>query len=267
MSTRFSIVATAGLVLAAMSASSAPTSVPTDVTLVSYIAAISAHLDPRVAQTLGGINSTGRQLLALRSYVQSAAHLDERWSWSRQEIQAFEGSPQQRDLQQEIDRVGAAFAAANPGYELHVNPQVRSLEDQIDKWNRNPSVLAASAQIVLAAKAFVVTAGHAADPMESRRLAFERFLSSFTPATRPSIAAPGLSLHGQMRAADFQVYQRGRVVAGPSTASITKDWEASGWSAKLDAAVRTASSRFVGPQKLPPEPWHYNYVPKEAGTQ
>ena len=69
-----------------------------------------------------------------------------------------------------------------------------------------------------------------------------------------------------MRAVDFQVHQGGRVVAGPSTATIATDWVAAGWAARLDAAVRQASNRFVGPQASPPAPWHYTYVPPGAAT-
>ena len=100
--------------------------------LSSYVTSISAQLDPRVAQTLVQLDGTGRQLLALRSYLRSAPHLTERWSWTQEEIKAFEGSTEQRELQQEIDRVRTAFVAANPGFELYVNPQVRSLDAQVE---------------------------------------------------------------------------------------------------------------------------------------
>jgi len=82
-----------------------------------------------------------------------------------------------------------------------------------------------------------------------------------------AIAAPGLSPHGRMRAIDFQVHQGGRVVAGPSTPAIATDWEAGGWAAKLDAAVRAASNRFVGPLANPHEPWHYTYTPEAVAAQ
>jgi hypothetical protein len=39
-------------------------------------------------------------------------------SWSQEQIAAFEGSPEQRDLQLEIDRVRTAFVAGSPGFEL-----------------------------------------------------------------------------------------------------------------------------------------------------
>jgi hypothetical protein len=96
-------------------------------------------------------------------------------------------------------------------------------------------------------------------------MAFEAFLAAYKPVPTPTIAAPGLSLHGQMRAIDFQVHQGGRVVAGPSTATMATNWVAAGWAARLDAAVRAASNRFVGPQATPPAPWHYTYVPTAVG--
>ena len=95
-------------------------------------------------------------------------------------------------------------------------------------------------------------------------MALKTFLSGHRPVPTPTIAAPGLSLHGQMRAIDFQVHQGGQVVAGSSTATIATDWVAAGWAAKLDTAVRAASDRFVGPQAIPPAPWHYTYLLDEA---
>ena len=115
--------------------------------LPSYVTSISAQLDARVGQTLVQLVGTGRQLLALRSYLRSAPHLAERWSWTQDQIEAFEGSPKQRDLQQEIDRVRTAFVAANPGFELYVNSQVRSLDVQVEHWNSNKSVKAAAEEI------------------------------------------------------------------------------------------------------------------------
>ena len=230
--------------------------------LPSYVTSISAQLDPRVAETVVQLVGTGRQLLALRSYLRSAPHLAERWSWTQDQIEAFEGSPEQRDLQQEIDRVRTAFVAANPGFELYVNSQVRSLDVQVEHWNSNESVKAAAEEILAAAQALIGSPGFAANRPEQGQEALKAFLTRHRPVPTPTIAAPGLSLHGQMRAIDFQVHQGGRVVAGPSTATIATDWVAEGWATKLDAAVRAASDKFVGPQASPPAPWHYTYVPE-----
>jgi hypothetical protein len=63
------------------------------------------------------------------------------------------------------------------------------------------------------------------------------------------------------------VHRDGQVVAGPKTATIPQDWDQSGWTARLDAAVRAASNRFVGPLATPREPWHYTYTPDAVAAQ
>lgn len=262
MTPRVWIAPIAALLPALAAVGLARTAAPDNDPLPSYVTSIGAQLDPRVAQTLARLDGTGRQLLALRSYLRSASHLAERWSWTQEQIEAFEGSAEQRDLQLEIDRVRAAFVAANPGFELYVNSQVRSLDVQIEHWNSNESVKAAADEILVSAQALIASPEFPADRPEQARQALQTFLSGHRPVPTPTIAAPGLSLHGQMRAIDFQVHQGGRGVAGPSTATIATDWAAAGWAAKLDAAVRGASSRFIGPQASPPAPWHYTYVPE-----
>jgi hypothetical protein len=232
-----------------------------DTALDRYVAAIALQQDARVTEALARTDGTGRQLLALRSYVRSASHLAERWSWTQEEIEAFEGSPEQRDLQLEISRVRAAFVAANPGYELYVNSQVRSLDVQIEHWNHNESVAAAADEILAAAKALITSPGFPADRPERAREALKAFLAGHTPVPTPTIAAPGLSLHGKMRAVDFQVHQGGRIVAGASTSAIPAEWEAAGWAAKLDVAVHAGSNKLIGPLASPSAPWHYTYVP------
>ena len=266
--TRASIATIAALLPALTVFGLARAAAPDTDPLSSYVTSISSQLDPRVAPTLGQLVGTGRQLLALLSYLRSASHLAERWSWTQEQIEAFAGSPEQRDLQQEIERVRTAFIAANPGFELYVNSEVRSLDVQIEHWNSNESVKAAADEILVAAQALIASPDFPpTDRPEQAREALKAFLSGYRPVPTPTIAAPGLSLHGQMRAVDFQVHQAGRVVAGPSTATIATDWAAAGWAAKLDAAVREASDRFVGPQASPPAPWHYTYVPEAAARE
>ena len=45
------------------------------------------------------------------------------------------------------------------------------------------------------------------------------------------------------------------------------EWDEAGWAAKLDAAVRAAGQRFVGPLASPREPWHYTYSPETVAAQ
>jgi hypothetical protein len=70
-----------------------------------------------------------------------------------------------------------------------------------------------------------------------------------------------------MRAVDSQVHQGDRIVAGPMTATIATDWDATGWASRLDAAVRAASRRFIGPLATPREPWHYTFSPESVAAQ
>jgi hypothetical protein len=95
---------------------------------------------------------------------------------------------------------------------------------------------------------------------------FERRLVAAVPEQPVPLAVPGLSPHGQMRAVDFQVHRAGAVVAGPSAATIGEVWDGEGWAQRLDAAVRAASCRFVGPLAAPREPWHYTYEPTAVAT-
>ena len=150
------------------------------------------------------------------------------------------------------------FERANPGYELFVNPQVRSLDIQLVNWNRNESVAAASTRLLQDAVAHL---GAVVGDTATREASLAAFLKSYTPEPIPTVAAPGLSPHGQMRAIDFQVHRGAEIVAGPDTQSIVSQWDQGGWSARLDSAVREASRKFIGPLASPREPWHYTYTP------
>ncbi len=218
---------------------------------------IAAKTDARVAAVLPRIEGTGSKLLALRSYLRSGCHLAERWSWTQDQIAAYAGSTEQDQLNAEIQRVREKFEQSNPGFQLFVNPQVRSLDIQLADWNRNESVAAASARLLQDAVAHLGTA--ATNALRGTPM-LESFLKSYAPVPTPAVAAPGLSPHGQARAIDFQVHRGGEIVAGPDTPTIGTVWEQGGWAARLDLAVREAGSRFVGPLVSPHEPWHYSYT-------
>jgi hypothetical protein len=239
----------------------------TDPILDDSVRAIASDLDGRVSAVLELIDGTGRRLLALRSYLRGREHLAERWSWTQDQITAFEGSPEHRALQAEVERVREAFARENPGFELWVNPQVRSLDRQLDSWNGNESVQAAAEELLAAVRERLRALEPATGRSDRRNAALAKLLIEHTPNPTPTVAAPGLSPHGQMRAIDFQVHKDGQVVAGPTTATISEEWDEAGWTARLDAAVREASNRFVGPLATPREPWHYTYTPNAVAAQ
>jgi hypothetical protein len=263
----FAVSALVGLSLPASARDTVQTGPAATIVLDDHIAQLAARQDPRVAEALARIDGTGRRLLALRSYLRSHDRLAEQWSWTQEQIHAFEGSPEHRDLLSEIERVRALFSRDNPGFELWVNPQVRSLDRQIESWNGNESVGAAAERIVTDALEFVGRADFLAAQAERARHTLESFLVAYRPVPTPTVAAPGLSPHGQMRAVDFQVHQGDRIIAGPRTATIAMDWDETGWSSRLDSAVRAASHRFIGPLATPHEPWHYTYAPESVAAQ
>jgi hypothetical protein len=251
----------------AVAASAPATAAPATDALAPVVARIVAEQDPRVGEALARMDGDGRRLLALRSYLRSRNHLAERWSWTAEQVAAYQSTPEHTELQAEIERVRAAFALDNPGFELWVNPQVRNLDIQLQNWNRNDSVAAAADALLVAAQAFAESPAFEHANMDESMRSLEQFLLGHVPTPTPTIAAPGLSPHGQLRAIDFQVHREGAVVAGTRTATIAQEWDGAGWTQKLEAAVRAASSRFVGPLASPREPWHYTYAPDAVAAQ
>lgn len=212
----------------------APGRTSADDLVAAHLAVLHDTQDARVAAALDRIESLGPRLLAARSYLRSAARLPERWSWTQEQIDAYPGSPAQVALDAEIARVREIFEAGNPGYTLFVNPQVRSLDIQLQRWNENRSVADAGNHLLETLRAIVGTEG---------------------------FPAPGLSPHGQMHAVDFQVRQGALTIAGPGTSQVQTVWVDQGWRDRLESAVRRASDKFRGPLQNPDEPWQYDYHP------
>ena len=183
---------------------------------------------------------------------------DSRWAWSRERIEAYGKSAEYAAALAELEKVRKAFEAANPGYTLRVNTQVRSLDEQLSKWNEADPVARAGEELLARAREEVAGSsyGEGAEASDVRR--FESFLRGATTRATPTLAVPGLSPHGQARAFDFQVMRGGQLVAGPSSPSA---WDTAGWTTKLQEAVGSASVKFSGPLASPREPWHYDYRP------
>lgn len=226
-----------------------------------YLGALRAGLDSRVVEALGAIEGTGRQLLAARSYVRNEALLDERWSWNDAQIAAYEGSPEKLHLDAAVMRVRCIFESANSGHTLFVNDVVRSLDRQVEKWNRSETIKRSADYMLETFRAEVATRTFPRASSPEGVSAFRNLLVTFKPIPTPSLAAPGLSLHGRMRAVDFQVMAGDRLVAGTDPTTVVDTWETSGWKAKLQSAIKEANAGFVGPLKNPDEPWHYDFRP------
>ncbi|MGB3502663.1 MAG: hypothetical protein WBA44_13645 [Mesorhizobium sp.] len=236
--------------LLAMIASSAQAETPVE--------ALSADIAPRAREVLTQIPDNGRKLLALRSYLRSHGSINKRWSWTQAEIDAYLKSDPYVTAMAAVAAVIKAFEVKNPGHTLRVNTDIRSLDEQIGKWNSNGSVSAAGAALDGAYKTWI-----AGNPKANAE-ALGAFLKGWQPGTTVMLAAPGLTAHGRGEAFDFQVLKDGKVVAGADSGSISGQWRDGGWSARLQEAVKLSTMPFDGPLKDPDEPWHYDYNPPAA---
>jgi hypothetical protein len=218
-------------------------------------------LPPPALDALSQIAGSDRRLLALRAYLRAGDALSERWSWSQAQQSAYAGTAEGRAASFELDAVVAAFAAANPGFTLRVNRRPRSLEAQITSWNENASVGAAAAAC---ASALERRFGAGRAPRSAMEL--QKALIDWQSDSSATLAAPGLSAHGQARAFDFQIERGGELIAGTDAASARSQWDAAGWTQKLQAAVNSAGNHFTGPLQSPYEPWHYALSTHRAAT-
>lgn len=227
--------------------------------LEQYLDRATATLPVHAVETLTKIEGTPRRLLAARSYLRAGEGLGTRWSWSAEEIRAHMKSAEYRALIAETEQVRRRFEAQNPGYTLYANTEARSLELQITRYNTNKSVERAANHLQKSALAEVFRPEYdsPADAKSVER--FKKFLTGWRPPTAAALAAPGISRHGQLRAIDFQIMKDGAIVAPTETATVKRNWDAPGWTEKLQAAM--SGSRFRGPLRSPYEPWHYEYNP------
>ena len=225
-----------------------------------YLLAVTHDLPSVASEALQRIDSKPRQLLAVRGYLRADQQLISRWSWSAEEIRAYESSQEYRDLLAEIAAVRARFEAANPGYSLYANTTARSLDLQLQRWNSNASVGVIAERLQEAAVRELSAKSYPAIPDARATVRFANFLRQWRPVPSAApLAVPGLSLHGRSRAIDFQITQNERIIAPTEVAKVRSVWERQGWASRLAAAMR--DSRFVGPLQSPNEPWHYEYAP------
>jgi hypothetical protein len=256
---RFHVVVSIALMLAPLRLVAEPVAGTSEQRLEQYLDRVAATLPEHTAETLAKIEGTPRRLLAARSYLRAGEDLRSRWSWSAEEIRAHTQSAEYRALIDEAAAVRRRFEAQNPGYTLYANTEARSLELQVTRYNSNKSVERAATQLHKSALAEVHRPkyGSAAEAESVAR--FKKFLTGWRPPTAAALAAPGISRHGQLRAIDFQIMKNGAIVAPTETATVKRNWDAPGWTEKLQAAM--SGSKFRGPLRSPYEPWHYEYDP------
>jgi hypothetical protein len=227
--------------------------------LEEYRRASAVALPPSTRETLNRVEGVPRQVLALRSYLRAGEEVARRWSWSEEQIRAFADTSEYRQLLAEVREIKDRFETANPGYTLYANTEVRSLDVQLERWNRNASVEAVATAIERAALKELASGAYPAQPDAKSSQRFAKFLRDWHPPHAAPLAAPGLSKHGQLRAVDFAIFKDGRLVARADILSAQRVWDKQGWSEKLKQA--TLNTKFEGPLLTPYEPWHYEYKP------
>jgi len=219
-----------------------------------YLKMVAMSSQPKIQEALRMIGKPALQLLALRRYLRKTRGLDGQWVWSHEQIKSYEASPQFTRARQEIEKVRKQFENLNPGYSLGVSP-IRDLNRQVALWNGNQTVHMAADDLMRKCLQEIDNYPDARDKNDSDR--FCAFLTSSPVHPEPTSAAPGLSDHGQMHAIDFVVMKGHLKIADTKTATIGIQWDAPGWTQKLNDAVTLSKSLFQGPLQHPREPWHY----------
>ena len=232
--------------------------------LGTYMDTVHRVLPERVQRSLARIPNVSRRLLAMKYYLhRDEEEINRKWAWTEEEAREYRKSDEYKQALEEVAGVRQAFARLNPGYQLQVDLEIRSLSSQIGKWNSVRSIGEGADELMKTALAFI--ADSLATPVSENNQGdlarFLAFLHAFEPKRHPTVAVPGLSQHGQLRAFDFRVSRGGRVIAGASTSSIRTAWDDAGWTAKLCEAILAVSPKFEGPLLQPYEPWHYEYRP------
>ncbi|MCC7439044.1 MAG: hypothetical protein IT211_11175 [Armatimonadetes bacterium] len=230
-----------------------------DLKIQLQLSALAEQLPERPKQALLEIEGTGRRLLALRYYLGREGDLKSEWTWTRAQFEQFKRTTSYRHAIAEVELVKAKFAELNPGYTLGTTLQARPIEEQLDSWNSVPSVAVAANALRQQLRQSLLDS-NITFPADS--LDLEPFCQTLRTAQLPvvpTVAVPGLSQHGQLRAFDFVVKQEGRVIAGTNAGSARSQWDKPGWTKKLQEAINAASRSFSGPLRSPYEPWHYTY--------
>jgi hypothetical protein len=227
-----------------------------------YMQAAAKSLAPEQREALAKIKNEDRRYLATTYYVRAGDSIALRWSWTHDQIAAYEQSTEYQETLAEIEKISTRFAADNPKYRLYANVEVRSLEDQLAHWQTVRSIGVVAREFRKAAIAELAQESYARPQSDESNNRFREFLVAWRASWPPTLAPPGLSLHGKGRAYDFLIQDKnGRTIAGADSATINSIWEKKGWQKKLSSAVHAASDKFVGPLTIPREPWHYEYRP------
>ncbi|MEJ7616329.1 MAG: hypothetical protein WKF30_05010 [Pyrinomonadaceae bacterium] len=219
--------------------------------LQRYAEAVSGKLHPWARAAVPRIPDFGRRLVAIRGYLRSAQAIEAKWVWSPEEIGRFKVSAEHQEILAEVEKIKRRFGELNPGYTLSANTGVRSLDEQIKSWNETASIKRAGEALVADSLKELSAPNYKDEPDAAGLARFTRFLQYARLAQVPTLATPGLSPHGQLRALDFVVKRGDQVIAGTLSANIKNEWDDSGWGRKLNEAIKQSSNKFTGPLASP----------------
>lgn len=225
-----------------------------------YMDAVARTLDERLQRAIARIRAGDRRYLAVRGYVRREHRVHTHWSWTAKEAAAFRRTAEYREMIDSINAVRERFAHQNPGYRLDVVTDIRTLESQIQKWNTVRSIAVAGREMRDTSLTVLADTSWPDVPDSAGTARFRAFLNGYELVNTPTVAVPGFSDHGQLRAFDFKVYRKARLVAGTTTATIASVWDRPGWSCKLNAVICNYGDVFLGPLNEPYEPWHYTWI-------
>ena len=228
----------------------------------AYVRALSLTLGPGPRAALPRIPDRERHLLAIAHYLRRQDQIDTLWTWSVDEARAHEHTDEYRFAMDQVQQVRRAFAELNPGYVLVTDTSARLIGTQVRYWNREPSVRIAARRLQDRVGAWLAGETFPADPDSAALARFADRLKTYPTTDLPTVAVPGLSLHGRLRAYDFAILRRGRLIAGTQSATMDSVWDRAGWTERLREAVTLAGVRLAGPMETPREPWHYEYLPE-----
>lgn len=197
------------------------------------------------------------KLLALRRYLRvGGGVLVANWPWTTDEQNTtFRGVI--ADLRKAAKQVKATFEKANPGLTLRYT-EARDLDRQCQLWVENLSVKEAGGRLLEETSRELTGSTYIPNPGPEAAERFRRWLKTRLVNPEPTNAAPGLSDHGKMQAVDFYVMEGKKKLASIRSATIEREWHATGFATKLKAA--TAGTCLDGPLMTPYEPWHYSVL-------
>jgi hypothetical protein len=227
-----------------------------------YLAGAVRTLDNRPREVLGRIPDRERRALAVAHYLRRRDQVDTLWTWSEAERRAYEQTDRYRRTMADVRRVRQTFAELNPGYLLVADTAGRPLRTQVIFWNRERSVGDVARELHDSSLVWLADATFPDPPDSASLVGFIERLTRHQPARLPTVAVPGLSMHGRLRAFDFAVLRRGEIVAGTTSTTIDSVWDRGGWAEKLRLAVTVSGGDLAGPLETPREPWHYEYRPE-----